>query len=33
MAQMGAKVWKKHGALEYKECMGEDLHPKMIKSN
>lgn len=31
MAQMGAKVWKKHGALEYKECMGEDLHPKMIK--
>lgn len=25
MAKLGAKVWMKHGALDYKECMGEDL--------
>lgn len=31
MARLGAKVWKKHGALDYKECIGNDLHPKMIK--
>jgi uncharacterized protein YbaA (DUF1428 family) len=29
MAQMGGKVWKKYGALEYFECVGEDLDPKM----
>jgi alkaline phosphatase len=29
MARMGAKVWKKYGALDYKECMGEDLYPKI----
>jgi uncharacterized protein YbaA (DUF1428 family) len=28
MARLGAKVWKKHGALEYFECVGDDLHPK-----
>jgi len=28
LAEMGAKVWKKHGALEYYECYGEDLKPK-----
>ena len=28
MAQRGAKVWRKHGALEYFECVGDDLHPK-----
>ncbi|HMZ50664.1 MAG TPA: DUF1428 family protein, partial [Candidatus Sumerlaeota bacterium] len=22
MAQMGAKMWMKHGALDYKECVG-----------
>ncbi len=22
MAQMGAKKWMKHGALDYKECVG-----------
>jgi len=27
MAKVGAKLWKKHGALEYRECMGEDLKP------
>lgn len=28
MASMGAKVWMKHGALAYMECMGEDLTVK-----
>jgi uncharacterized protein YbaA (DUF1428 family) len=28
MARMGAKVWRKHGALEYVECVGDDLNPK-----
>lgn len=25
MAQMGARIWKKHGALAYMECVAEDL--------
>ena len=25
MAKIGAKLWKKHGALEYFECVGDDL--------
>lgn len=29
MAAGGAKMWMKAGALEYKECMVEDLHPNM----
>jgi uncharacterized protein YbaA (DUF1428 family) len=29
MAAAGAKAWKKHGALEYFECAGDDLSPKM----
>lgn len=29
MAETGKKVWMRHGALEYFECMGDDLHPKM----
>ncbi len=28
MAKMGAEIWMKHGALDYKECVGEDLTPK-----
>lgn len=28
MAQDGKKVWLKHGALDYKECIGEDLAVK-----
>lgn len=28
MAEMGKKSWLKHGALDYKECVGEDLVPK-----
>ncbi|HXE75716.1 MAG TPA: DUF1428 domain-containing protein [Candidatus Xenobia bacterium] len=30
MAQMAAKVWKKHGALEYVEAVGDDLNPKWV---
>ena len=29
MAAYGKKIWMKHGALDYKECMGEDLNPEM----
>jgi uncharacterized protein YbaA (DUF1428 family) len=28
MAKVGAKVWREHGALEYRECVGDDLTPK-----
>lgn len=28
MAEEGARIWMRYGALEYKECMGEDLVPK-----
>ncbi len=28
MAKEGAKIWKKYGALEYFECVGDDLNPK-----
>jgi len=28
MAKMGKKLWMKHGALDYKECVAEDLKPK-----
>ena len=25
MAKMGKKMWKKHGALDYKECIADDV--------
>ena len=28
MARKGAKIWREHGALEYYECVGEDLTVK-----
>ncbi len=28
MARMGYRIWTKHGALDYKECIGDDLTPK-----
>ena len=28
MARMGANMWMKHGALDYKECVGDDLESK-----
>ena len=30
MAKEAAKIWKKFGALEYYECMGEDLKVKSM---
>jgi len=28
MAEEGARIWMRYGALEYRECMGEDLVAK-----
>ena len=28
MAQKAGKVWREHGALDYKECVGDDLNVK-----
>jgi uncharacterized protein YbaA (DUF1428 family) len=28
MAQKAGKIWREHGALEYRECVGEDLQVK-----
>jgi uncharacterized protein YbaA (DUF1428 family) len=28
IAQVAGKVWKSHGALDYKECAGDDLKTK-----
>jgi uncharacterized protein YbaA (DUF1428 family) len=28
MAQKAAKIWREHGALEYRECVGDDLKVK-----
>lgn len=30
MAQLGARVWKKHGALAYYECMADDIRVKSM---
>ncbi|HYE99124.1 MAG TPA: DUF1428 domain-containing protein [Planctomycetota bacterium] len=29
MAKLAGRVWKDHGALEYRECVGDDLAVKM----
>ena len=29
MAQKASRVWREHGALDYKECVGDDLKVKM----
>ena len=29
MAEGASKMWMKYGALDYKECMGDDLNPNM----
>jgi uncharacterized protein YbaA (DUF1428 family) len=29
LAKIAAKVWIEHGALEYRECVGEDLNTEM----
>lgn len=28
MARIGKEMWLKHGALDYKECVGDDLKTK-----
>lgn len=28
MAKFGKRLWMKYGAIDYKECMGNDLRPK-----
>ena len=28
LAQIGGRVWRSHGALEYRECVGDDLRVK-----
>jgi uncharacterized protein YbaA (DUF1428 family) len=32
MARKGGKIWLRHGALEYRECVGDDLEVKMGSS-
>lgn len=29
LARLGAKIWREHGALEFRECVGDDLKVKM----
>jgi uncharacterized protein YbaA (DUF1428 family) len=29
LAQKAGKIWRKYGALDYKECVGDDLKVKM----
>lgn len=29
MAQKAGRVWREHGALEFRECVGDDLNVKM----
>ncbi|MEQ1849832.1 MAG: DUF1428 domain-containing protein [Candidatus Peribacteraceae bacterium] len=31
MATIGGRLWKKHGALSYMECRGDDLHSEHCK--
>jgi uncharacterized protein YbaA (DUF1428 family) len=30
MARKAGKIWREHGALEFRECVGEDLKVKML---
>jgi uncharacterized protein YbaA (DUF1428 family) len=32
MAQKAGKVWREHGALEFRECVGDDLKTRMAVS-
>ena len=32
IAQKAGRIWREHGALEYRECMGDDLNVRMGKS-
>ncbi|QQR54996.1 DUF1428 domain-containing protein [Candidatus Peregrinibacteria bacterium] len=31
MASLGGKIWMKHGALAYYECVGEDMTPPQME--
>lgn len=31
MATLGGKIWRRYGALDYKECVGDDMKPKWVK--
>lgn len=33
MSEAGAKIWMEHGALDYKECVGDDLTPQGITTS
>jgi uncharacterized protein YbaA (DUF1428 family) len=30
IARAAGKIWREHGALEYRECVGDDLKPKGV---
>lgn len=32
IAQKASQVWKEHGALDYRECVGEDVRPQFGRS-
>jgi uncharacterized protein YbaA (DUF1428 family) len=32
IARKCAKIWKEHGALEYRECVGDDVKPGKVTS-
>ena len=32
MAQKAGKVWREYGALEFRECVGDDLKTEKVKS-
>jgi len=32
LAQKASRIWQEHGALEYRECVGDDLDVKMGRS-
>ena len=32
MAAKAGKIWREHGALEYRECVGDDLAVKMAQT-
>lgn len=32
MATEACKIWKKYGALDYQECVGDDMNPEYCKA-
>lgn len=32
LAEQAAKLWREHGALEYRECIGDDVKPGKVTS-